>query len=225
MSEQSNPPGLRPVSRRVHAPAEAVWAVVSDGWLYANWVVGTSRVRAVDSTWPDAGSRIHHSFGVWPAVIDDETVSLQVVPGRTAAPAGPGVADGRSPGRARHRRGAGRVVHGHDRRGRRDRTRAAGPPSGATGRRSRSATPRRCAASRSSPRAGIGSGRDRRDDAPRSGHGLRGRGRCGRDRRRSQRAWSPRTRWPMPAGTWCSSNSPTEPAAPSAATRSPRPGS
>jgi hypothetical protein len=44
-------------------------------------VVGTSRVRKVDPTWPDQGSRIHHSFGVWPAVIDDETVSLQVVPG------------------------------------------------------------------------------------------------------------------------------------------------
>jgi hypothetical protein len=58
-----------------------VWAVVSDGWLYANWVVGTSRVRAVDPTWPAEGSRIHHSFGVWPAVIDDETVCLDAVPG------------------------------------------------------------------------------------------------------------------------------------------------
>jgi len=54
----------------VTAPAEAVWAVVSDGWLYANWVVG-SRVRAVDPGWPAEGCRIHHSFGVWPAVIDD----------------------------------------------------------------------------------------------------------------------------------------------------------
>jgi hypothetical protein len=71
----------RRVSRVVNAPVEAVWAVVSDGWLYANWVVGASRVRAVDSRWPDAGSRIHHSFGVWPAVIDDETVSLRMVPG------------------------------------------------------------------------------------------------------------------------------------------------
>ena len=71
----------RRVSRLVRAPSEAVWAVVSDGWLYANWVVGTSRVRAVDSTWPDVGSRIHHSFGVWPALIDDQTVSLQVVSG------------------------------------------------------------------------------------------------------------------------------------------------
>jgi hypothetical protein len=79
--QQLNPQELRTVTRRVHAPAEAVWAVLSDGWLYANWVVGTSRVRAVDATWPDEGSRIHHSFGVWPALIDDETISLVAVPG------------------------------------------------------------------------------------------------------------------------------------------------
>jgi hypothetical protein len=81
MTEQLSTSGRRPVSRRVHAPAEAVWAVVSDGWLYANWVVGTSRVRAVDPGWPAEGRRIHHSFGVWPAVIDDETVSLEAEPG------------------------------------------------------------------------------------------------------------------------------------------------
>jgi hypothetical protein len=81
MVEALTPRGRRPVVRVVRAPAAAVWAVVSDGWLYANWVVGTSRVRAVDTTWPQEGSRIHHSFGVWPAVIDDETVSLLAVPG------------------------------------------------------------------------------------------------------------------------------------------------
>ena len=31
------------VSRSVAAPAEAVWAVLSDGWQYATWVVGASR--------------------------------------------------------------------------------------------------------------------------------------------------------------------------------------
>ena len=81
MTEMLTTAGRRRVVRRVHAPADAVWAVLADGWLYANWVVGTSRVRAVDSTWPDEGSRIHHSFGVWPVLIDDETVSLAAVPG------------------------------------------------------------------------------------------------------------------------------------------------
>ncbi len=40
MTEKLTTAGRRRVVRRVHAPAEAVWAVVSDGWLYANWVVG-----------------------------------------------------------------------------------------------------------------------------------------------------------------------------------------
>jgi len=63
------------VSRQVAAPAEAVWAVLADGWQYATWVVGASRVRAVEEGWPAAGTRLHHSFGPWPAVISDATVS------------------------------------------------------------------------------------------------------------------------------------------------------
>lgn len=67
---------LRPrVSRSVAAPAEAVWEVLADGWQYATWVVGASRVRAVDEGWPQPPARIHHSFGLWPAVISDTTVS------------------------------------------------------------------------------------------------------------------------------------------------------
>ena len=71
-----NPAQSRPtVSRSVAAPPEAVWAVLADGWQYATWVVGASRVRAVDAGWPQAGTRLHHSFGPWPAVISDATVS------------------------------------------------------------------------------------------------------------------------------------------------------
>jgi uncharacterized protein YndB with AHSA1/START domain len=67
------------VSRTVNAPPEAVWAVLADGWLYANWVVGASRIREVDSDWPRAGSRIHHSVGAWPVLIDDHTEVLESV--------------------------------------------------------------------------------------------------------------------------------------------------
>ena len=70
--------GRTVVSRHVDAPARAVWDVLSDGWLYASWVVGASRVRDVDPGWPATGSRIRHSFGVWPAVINDDTVILAV---------------------------------------------------------------------------------------------------------------------------------------------------
>lgn len=53
---------------------EDVFRVLSDGWLYPSWVVGASRMREVDEAWPSAGSQLHHSVGVWPALIDDSTV-------------------------------------------------------------------------------------------------------------------------------------------------------
>lgn len=70
------------VSRAVTAPVEAVWAVLEDGWLYATWVVGAARVRAVDNDWPQAGSRLHHSVGVWPAMLSDSTASMTCEPAR-----------------------------------------------------------------------------------------------------------------------------------------------
>jgi len=62
----------------IQATPEQVWDVLADGWLFPLWVVGATRMRAVDGGWPQVGTRIHHSAGVWPAVIDDETVSLAV---------------------------------------------------------------------------------------------------------------------------------------------------
>ena len=70
------------VSRRVTAAPEAVFGVLADGWSYAGWVVGASRIRAVDPEWPAAGSRIHHSVGAWPLLVDDTTEVMRVEPGR-----------------------------------------------------------------------------------------------------------------------------------------------
>ncbi len=54
--------------------------MIADGWAYSQWVVGNSRMRAVDPNWPAAGSTIRHSIGVWPLVINDETVVEKSVP-------------------------------------------------------------------------------------------------------------------------------------------------
>ncbi|MGN6251758.1 MAG: SRPBCC family protein [Marmoricola sp.] len=70
------------VRRHIDASPDQVWSVLSDGWVYPGWVVGASRIRAVDADWPAEGSRLHHSFGVWPAVIDDRTHALRAEPGR-----------------------------------------------------------------------------------------------------------------------------------------------
>jgi len=62
------------VTRDIAAPRQRVWDVLADGWTYSGWVVGNSRIRAVSSNWPAPGTRILHSIGTWPAVINDETV-------------------------------------------------------------------------------------------------------------------------------------------------------
>ncbi|OLR93308.1 SRPBCC family protein [Actinokineospora bangkokensis] len=66
----------------VHVPADRVWAVLSDGWLYSGWVVGATHIREVDSGWPGVGSKIHHSVGSWPLTIEDTTEVTEVEPGR-----------------------------------------------------------------------------------------------------------------------------------------------
>ena len=61
------------VRRHSTATRQEVWNVIADGWTYSQWVVGNSRMRAVDADWPAAGSRIQHSIGVWPVLVNDVT--------------------------------------------------------------------------------------------------------------------------------------------------------
>jgi hypothetical protein len=68
------------VKRDTTATRKQVWDVLADGWTYSQWVVGNSRIRAVDPDWPSPGSTIRHSIGVWPLVLDDLTVVEECVP-------------------------------------------------------------------------------------------------------------------------------------------------
>jgi len=68
---------MNPISREFSCPPDRVFAVLADGWLYPTWVVGASRMRDVDDSWPQEGSQLHHSAGVWPALIDDSTSMLE----------------------------------------------------------------------------------------------------------------------------------------------------
>ena len=70
------------VTRRMRCTPQEVLDVLADGWTYSAWVVGTSRTREVDDEWPAPGSSIHHSFGAWPAVINDSTRALAWDPER-----------------------------------------------------------------------------------------------------------------------------------------------
>jgi hypothetical protein len=66
--------------RRITTTPDKVWDVLADGWLYPLWVVGASRMREVDDTWPAVGARLHHSVGSWPLLIDDTTTVLECTP-------------------------------------------------------------------------------------------------------------------------------------------------
>ncbi len=67
-------------TRRIGTTPDRVWAVLADGWLYPLWVVGATRMREVDEGWPAVGAKIHHSVGVWPVVLDDDTEVLECEP-------------------------------------------------------------------------------------------------------------------------------------------------
>jgi uncharacterized protein YndB with AHSA1/START domain len=70
------------VTRHIQTTPDKVWSVLTDGWIYPGWVVGASRMRAVEDGWPEAGTQLHHSAGVWPLVLNDSTRSLEYEPGR-----------------------------------------------------------------------------------------------------------------------------------------------
>ena len=70
-------------TRLINASPDRVYAVLSDGWTYSDWVVGTAHIRDVDAGWPRPGTEIHHKAGPWPVSIRDRTTVLASEPGRT----------------------------------------------------------------------------------------------------------------------------------------------
>ena len=68
--------------RQMNCRPEDVFAVFADGWVWPSWVVGISRMRNVDAAWPEVGAKLQHSFGVWPALINDEATVLEYDPPR-----------------------------------------------------------------------------------------------------------------------------------------------
>jgi hypothetical protein len=60
----------------VNTTPDRVFAVLSDGWTYSDWVVGTAHIRDVDPDYPSPGTAIHHKAGPWPFSLQDSTVVL-----------------------------------------------------------------------------------------------------------------------------------------------------
>ena len=57
---------------------EAVWAVLEDGYTYADWVVGTQQIHSDDPDWPAVGTSIHYQVGLGPITFDDVTTVRRV---------------------------------------------------------------------------------------------------------------------------------------------------
>lgn len=71
-------------ARVMRCSADDVFSTLADGWLYPVWVVGASRMRDVSPRWPAPGTKIHHSVGVWPVLVDDTTEVVEWTPPRRA---------------------------------------------------------------------------------------------------------------------------------------------
>ncbi len=55
------------------APPLRVWDVLCDGHRYADWVMGTKEIRAVDDGFPAVGTAIHFTAGVGPITYKNKT--------------------------------------------------------------------------------------------------------------------------------------------------------
>lgn len=64
----------------VEASVAQVWEQLSDGWSYAEWVVGTRRIRAVDPGWPEVGTGLTYQAGLGPFTFEGRTWSRLCVP-------------------------------------------------------------------------------------------------------------------------------------------------
>ena len=66
------------VRRTIHAPPEAVWAVLADPTTYPDWLVGAQVIRDVDGEFPQPGSDFHHTVGASEDLaLPDRTTALE----------------------------------------------------------------------------------------------------------------------------------------------------
>jgi uncharacterized protein YndB with AHSA1/START domain len=62
----------------VDASPHAVYDVLLDAHAYADWVIGSKRVRYVDPEWPAPGARFHHTVGAPGVDIKDSSKLLEL---------------------------------------------------------------------------------------------------------------------------------------------------
>jgi uncharacterized protein YndB with AHSA1/START domain len=61
----------------IPVPPPEVWRALATADRYSDWVVGTRDIRGAEGGWPAVGSKFHHTVGVWPLTLKDDTVVLE----------------------------------------------------------------------------------------------------------------------------------------------------
>jgi hypothetical protein len=51
--------------------------VLADPEKYGEWVVGAKEIRGSEGHWPEKGARFHHTVGIWPLHLRDQTSVLE----------------------------------------------------------------------------------------------------------------------------------------------------
>lgn len=62
----------------VRTEPDVVFDVITDARTYAYWVVGAKRIRSVEPAWPAPGSAFHHTVGIGPLTVRDETRVVEI---------------------------------------------------------------------------------------------------------------------------------------------------
>ena len=57
----------------MNAPPEVVFDVLATPEKYAHWVVGATKIRRADQTWPRKGAQFHHTQGAFGIGLPDST--------------------------------------------------------------------------------------------------------------------------------------------------------
>src|SRR4051794_30028759 len=66
----------------VAAPPVEVWATLSDGRGFEDWLVGCQEIRDVEGDWPAVGSVLHHRVGAGFLALEDSTTVVASEPER-----------------------------------------------------------------------------------------------------------------------------------------------
>jgi uncharacterized protein YndB with AHSA1/START domain len=67
---------------RSSLPPEEVFDHITDPWEYPKWLLGASKMRRVDDSWPAVGSNFHHTVGWGPMKVSDRSEIVEIDPPR-----------------------------------------------------------------------------------------------------------------------------------------------